>query len=333
MLDNEKPSGNNQEYERGSVGIITAKTVKGNLKLIGLSIAGLVVIFCIAAFVEVSGIVYDMMIGAAAGSGISIIYAVCKIISITAKSKVKFVADLDEKKVQRNEQREKEAKVKAVDDARRKLHDLVVMQGKLKNYCESGIISEAEMKSTSEKLTVDIAEAEAELNALEERVEEKPQHGIETRKVKVIPVKIGSDKQEGEAKQAKEEPRENEKRAAAGCAKNKKPILTYSLAALCLALGVLCVWQATQLSEAHSDISDLQSAITAGETKMKAQSYEIKVQNETIDDLNDQIDKLHGEVNRLLGYRKYLTVADFEDLERSYQESLDETREITRKYG
>lgn len=66
---------------------------------------------------------------------------------------------------------------------------------------------------------------------------------------------------------------------------------------------------------------------------MKAQSYEIKVQNETIDDLNDQIDKLYGEVNRLLGYRKYLTAADFEDLERSYQESLDETREITRKYG
>lgn len=163
--------------------------------------------------------------------------------------------------------------------------------------------------------------------------EEKPQHGIETRKVKVIPVKIGSERQEGKAKQAKEEPRENEKRAAAGCAKNKKPILTYSLVALCLALGVLCVWQATQLSEAHSDISDLQSAITAEETKMKAQSYEIKVQNETIDDLNDQIDKLYGEVNRLLGYRKYLTAADFEDLERSYQESLDETREITRKYG
>ena len=164
-------------------------------------------------------------------------------------------------------------------------------------------------------------------------VGEKPQQEIEARKVKVIPVKIGSERQEGKAKQAKEEPRENEKRAAAGCAKNKKPILTYSLAALCLALGVLCVWQATQLSEAHSDISDLQSAITAGETKMKAQSYEIKVQNETIDDLNDQIDKLYGEVNRLLGYRKYLTAADFEDLERSYQESLDETREITRKYG
>lgn len=158
-------------------------------------------------------------------------------------------------------------------------------------------------------------------NAESKAAEEKPKHGIEVHKVKVIPVKIGSGKQENQIKQMKEEPRENEKRAAAGCAKNKKPILTYSLAALCLALGVLCVWQATQLSEAHSDISDLQSAITAGETKMKAQSYEIKVQNETIDDLNDQIDKLYGEVNRLLGYRKYLTAADWEELERNYQKN------------
>lgn len=169
MLDNEKKNENNQEYKRGSVGIITAKTVKGNLKLIGLSVVGLVVSFCIALSVAEGGIIYDMMLGVAAFAGLSIIFSVCKIISITAKSKVKFVVDLDEKKVQRNEQREKEAKVKAVEDARRKLHDLVVMQGKLKNYCESGIITEAEMKSTSEKLTVDIAEAEAELNALEER--------------------------------------------------------------------------------------------------------------------------------------------------------------------
>jgi hypothetical protein len=237
MLDNEKPSGNNQEYERGSVGIITAKTVKGNLKLIGLSIAGLVVIFCIAAFVEVSGIVYDMMIGAAAGSGISIIYAVCKIISITAKSKVKFIADLEEKKVQKNEQMEREAKVKAVEDARRKLHDLVVMQGKLKNYCESGIISEAEMKSTSEKLTVDIAEAEAELNALEERVEEKPQHVGEIRKVKVTPIRVSPGKST------------DKKNATAESTKNKKNILTYSLAALCLALGILCVYQGIQIAD------------------------------------------------------------------------------------
>lgn len=333
MLDNEKPSGNNQEYERGSVGIITAKTVKGNLKLIGLSIAGLVVIFCIAAFVEVSGIVYDMMIGAAAGSGISIIYAVCKIISITAKSKVKFVADLDERKVQRNEQREKEAKVKAVDDARRKLHDLVVMQGKLKNYCESGIISEAEMKSTSEKLTVDIAEAEAELNALEERVEEKPQHGIETRKVKVIPVKIGSDKQEGEAKQSKGEQRENEKQVVSVKSVKKNPISLYVFIILFVVASVVCVWQAAQLSAARDDVTTIQGTVSAAEAKIKVQASEIEKQNRIIDGLYDQIDKLHGEVNRLLGYRKYLTVAEFEDLERSYQESLDETREITRKYG
>lgn len=172
MLDNEKKNENNQEYKRGSVGILTAKTVKGNLKLIGLSAVGLVVCFCLAAFVAEGGTVYDMIVGMAAFSGLSIIFSVCKIISITAKSKVKFVADFDEKKVQRNEQREKEAKVKAVEDARRKLHDLVVMQGKLKTYCESGIITEAEMNSTSEKLIVDIAEAEAELNALEERVKD-----------------------------------------------------------------------------------------------------------------------------------------------------------------
>lgn len=169
MLYNEKKNEENQEYKRGSVGILTATTVKGNLKLIGLSAVGLVVCFCLAAFVAEGGIVYDMILGAAAFAGLSIIFSGCKIISITAKSKVKFVADLEEKKVQRNEQREKEAKVKAVEDARRKLHDLVVMQGKLKNYCESGIITEAEMNSTSEKLIVDIAEAEAELKALEEK--------------------------------------------------------------------------------------------------------------------------------------------------------------------
>lgn len=117
MLDNEKKNENNQEYKRGSVGIITAKTVKGNLKLIGFSAVALVVIFCIAAFVEASGTVYDMMIGAAAFSGLSIIFSVCKIISITAKSKVKFIADLEEKKAQKNEQMEKEAKVKAVEAA------------------------------------------------------------------------------------------------------------------------------------------------------------------------------------------------------------------------
>ena len=333
MLDNEKKDENNQEYKRGSVGIITAKTVRGNLKLIGLSAVWLVVCFCLAAFVAESGTVYDMIVGMAAFAGLSIIFSVCKIISITAKSKVKFVADLDEKKVQRSEQREKEAKVKAVEDARRKLHDLVVMQGKLKNYCESGIISEAEMKSTSEKLTVDIAEAEAELNALEERVEEKPQHGIETRKVKVIPVKMGSDKQEGKAKQSKGEQQENEKQVVSVKSVKKNPIPLYVFIILFVVASVVCVWQAAQLSAARDDVTTIQGTVSAAEAKIKVQASEIEKQNRIIDGLHDQIDKLHGEVNRLLGYRKYLTVADFEDLERSYQESLDETREITRKYG
>lgn len=169
MMENEKAKGNSQEYEKGSSGVTTAKTVKGNLKLIGISVIGLVVSFSIMVFVAKSGIAYDMMMGVAAFAGISIIFSVCKIISITVKSKVKFVANLEEEKAQRNMQREKEAKVKAVEDARRKLHDLVVMRGKLKTYCESGIITEAEMNSTSEKLVVDIAEAEAELKALEEK--------------------------------------------------------------------------------------------------------------------------------------------------------------------
>ena len=186
------------------------------------------------------------------------------------------------------------------------------------------LFTEADPDSDTKSPLTSDARAESKVE------EDSPQYVGEVRKIKVIPVKIGSDKQESKAKQSKEEPQANEKQSTAGHKKNKKPIITYSLAALCLALGVLCVWQATQLSEARSDISDLQSTITAGETKMKAQSGEIKMQNEIIDDLNDRIDKLYGEVNRLLGYRKYLTAADFE---RSYQESLDETREITRKYG
>ena len=80
-------------------------------------------------------------------------------------------------------------------------------------------------------------------------------------------------------------------------------------------------------------VTTLHGTVSAAEAKIKVQASEIEKQNRIIDGLHDQIDKLHGEVNRLLGYRKYLTVADFEDLERSYQESLDETREITRKYG
>ena len=169
MLENEKANENNQEYETNSVGIQTSKTVKGNLKLIGLSIAVLVVSVCIALFVGEGGLVYKMMMGAAVCSVISIVFCVCKIISITAKSKVKFIADLDEKKAQKNAQMEKEAKVKAVEDARRKVNDLVEMQGKLGKYLESGAITEAEMNSTREKLVGDIAEAEAELKALEEK--------------------------------------------------------------------------------------------------------------------------------------------------------------------
>lgn len=181
MLDNEKKNENNQEYKRGSVGIITAKTVKGNLKLIGLSAVGLVVCFCLAAFVAESGTVYDMIVGMAAFAGLSIIFSVCKIISITAKSKVKFVAGLDEKKAQRNEQREKEAKVKAVEDA--------------------------------------------------------PQHVGEARKVKVTPIRVSP------------EMSTDKKSATAESAKNKKYILTYSLAALCLALVVLCIYQGVQIAD------------------------------------------------------------------------------------
>lgn len=169
MSENEKMGTVEQEYGRSSFGITTAKTVKGNLKLIAISTAGLVVFVCVGAFAAKSKVLYDMMIGAGAFAGLSIIFAVCKIISITVKSKVKFVADLEEKKEQRNKQREKEAKVKAVEDAKRKLHDLIEMQGKLKNYCASGVISEAEMNSTGEKLVADIAEAEAELKMLEEK--------------------------------------------------------------------------------------------------------------------------------------------------------------------
>lgn len=84
----------------------------------------------------------------------------------------------------------------------------------------------------------------------ESKVEEDaPQRVGEIHKVKVIPVKIGSDKQESKAKQSKEELQENEKQSAAGHKKNKKPILTYSLAALCVALGVLCVYQGIQIAD------------------------------------------------------------------------------------
>lgn len=164
-------------------------------------------------------------------------------------------------------------------------------------------------------------------------VGEKPQQEIEARKVKVIPVKIGSERQEGKAKQAKEEPRENEKQVVSVKSVKKNPISLYVFIILFMVASVVCVWQATQLSAARDDVTTIQGAVSAAEAKIKVQASEIEKQNRIIDGLYDQIDKLHGEVNRLLGYRKYLTVAEFEDLERSYQESLDETREITRKYG
>ena len=162
---------------------------------------------------------------------------------------------------------------------------------------------------------------------------EKPQHGIEARKVKVIPVKIGSDKQEGKAKQSKGEQQENEKQVVSVKSVKKNPISLYVFIILFVVASVVCLWQAAQLSAARDDVTTLQGTVSAAEAKIKVQASEIKKQNRIIDGLYDQIDKLHGEVNRLLGYRKYLTAADIEDLERSYQESLDETREITRKYG
>lgn len=170
-------------------------------------------------------------------------------------------------------------------------------------------------------------------NAESKAAEEKPKHGIEVHKVKVIPVKIGSDKQEGKAKQSKGEQQENEKQVVSVKSVKKNPISLYVFIILFVVASVVCVWQAAQLSAARDDVTTLQGTVSAAEAKTKVQASEIKKQNRIIDGLYDQIDKLHGEVNRLLGYRKYLTAADIEDLERSYQESLDETREITRKYG
>lgn len=160
-------------------------------------------------------------------------------------------------------------------------------------------------------------------------VGEKPKQEIEARKVKVIPVKIGPERQEGKAKQAKEEPQGNEKQVVAVKSVKKNPISLYVFIILFVVASVVCVWQADQLSAARDDVTTLQGTVSAAEAKIKVQASEIEKQNRIIDDLHDQIDKLYGEVNRLLGYRKYLTVADFE---RSYQESLDEIRETTRKY-
>ena len=158
-----------QEYERGKSGVMTAKTVKGNLKLIAMAAGGLIVCFLLMLLVGESKAVYKMIVGAAAFCGLSIILSVCKIISITAKSKIKFVGDLEQKKDQREAQKIEDAKRREVEKAWRKLHELVELQGKLKKYRDSGIMSEAEMNSTAEKLATDIPEAEAELERVKER--------------------------------------------------------------------------------------------------------------------------------------------------------------------
>lgn len=72
----------------------------------------------------------------------------------------------------------------------------------------------------------------------ESKVEEDaPQHVGEVRKVKVTPIRVSPGKST------------DKKNATAESAKNKKNILTYSLAALCLALGILCVYQGIQIAD------------------------------------------------------------------------------------
>lgn len=72
----------------------------------------------------------------------------------------------------------------------------------------------------------------------ESKVEEDaPQHVGEVRRVKVTPIRVSTEKST------------DKKNATAESAKNKKNILTYSLAALCLALGILCVYQGIQIAD------------------------------------------------------------------------------------
>lgn len=72
----------------------------------------------------------------------------------------------------------------------------------------------------------------------ESKVEEDaPQHVGEVRRVKVTPIRVSPGKST------------DKKNATAESAKNKKNILTYSLAALCLALGILCVYQGIQIAD------------------------------------------------------------------------------------
>ena len=121
--------------------------------------------------------------------------------------------------------------------------------------------------------------------------EEKPQHGIETRKVKVIPVKMGSDKQEGKAKQSKGEQQESEKAGTVKSVK-KKSVSIYVFIILLAVVSAVCVWQATQLSAARDNASNLQRSITALKTQIEVQESVTEKKNEIIDDLNDRIDKL-----------------------------------------
>lgn len=72
----------------------------------------------------------------------------------------------------------------------------------------------------------------------ESKVEEdEPQHVGEARKVKVTPIRVSPEKST------------DKKTATAESAKNKKHILTYSLAPLCLALVVLCIYQGVQIAD------------------------------------------------------------------------------------
>lgn len=72
----------------------------------------------------------------------------------------------------------------------------------------------------------------------ESKVEEDaPQHVGEVRRVKVTPIRVSPGTST------------DKKNATAESAKNKKYILTYSLAALCLALGILCVYQGIQIAD------------------------------------------------------------------------------------
>ena len=80
-------------------------------------------------------------------------------------------------------------------------------------------------------------------NAESKAAEEKPKHGIEVHKVKVIPVKIGSGKQENQIKQMKEEPQESEKAGTVKSVK-KKSVSTYVFIILLAVVSAVCVWQA-----------------------------------------------------------------------------------------